>query len=248
MEWRDQGVLLSVRKHGEHAAIIEVLTSEHGRHAGVVQGGASRKMAPVLQPGAQVLVEWRARLEDHLGSFKVEPIRSRAASIMAERETLLLIGVIAAMLRAFLPEREEHPEIYARTLALLDALDQPEQRAGSYALWEVALLGELGFGLDLSVCASTGSAQDLIYVSPRSGRAVSRGAGAPYANRMLPLPGFMRLDEPELAETSTALDGLRMTGYFLEHQLAPSLGLKDLPAARMRYVSYLERSKTRERL
>jgi len=248
MEWRDQGVLLTMRKHGEHAAIIEVLTAEHGRHAGVVQGGGSRKMAPLLQPGGQISVEWRARLEEHLGSFKVEPIRSRAASIMAERANLLMLGAITSMLSALLPEREEHPNIYAKTLDLLDKMDAPEERSGAYVLWEMALLEELGFGTDLTSCAATGSYQDLIYVSPRSGRAVSRDAGEPYKDRLLPLPGFLRLADPALAQTATALEGLRMTGYFLENQLAPALGRDDLPAARGRFLSYLEREARDEKV
>jgi len=225
MEWSDQGVLLSMRKHGEHAAIIEVLTAEHGRHAGIVQGGGSRRMAPLLQPGGQVALEWRARLEDHLGSFKVEPIRSRAATIMADRTNLLLLGTISAMLTAFMAEREPHAGIYARTLDLLDSMENAESRFGAYVFWELELLRDLGFGIDLTTCAATGTHRDLIYISPRSGRAVSREAGAPYKDRMLPLPGFL-----------------------FTHQLAPSLGVKELPAARARWLGHLERSARNEKV
>lgn len=228
MDWRDEGALLTVHPHGESAAIIEVFTAEHGRHAGVVRGGGSRKMAPVLQPGAQLSVEWRARLEEHLGAFRVEPIRSRAAAMMSDRRALAAIGSVASLITAYLPERESHPAFYARTMALLDGLGEAEDWPRHYAMWELALLAELGFGLDLTVCAATGLTQDLVYVSPKSGRAVSRLAGEPYRDRMLPLPGFMIG-----REGGDMAAALRLTGYFLQHWAAAAIG-KQPPAARGR--------------
>jgi DNA repair protein RecO (recombination protein O) len=239
MEWRDEGVLLSVRKHGEGSAIIEVFTEQHGRYAGLVRGGGSRKMAPILQPGAQLSVEWKARLEDHLGSFTIDPIKSRAVSIMSERSTLAAMGSIASLLCLGLPEREAHHSLYARTLDLVDALGETTDWPARYALWEHALLAEMGFGLDFSECAATGSTQDLIYVSPRSGRAVSREGGKDYIDLMLPLPRFLNMGEPT-EDSSAVTDALRTTGHFIETWLMPSFGRNKLPASRDRLLKSLK--------
>lgn len=240
MEWRDQGALLGVRQHGETSAIIEVFTAEHGRHAGVVRGGVSRRIAPILQPGAQLDVTWRARLDDHIGAFTVEPIRSRSAVIMADRLALAALGAITALLGFALPEREAHPALYARTVALLDALGATPVWPRDYLLWELALLEELGFGLDLSRCAATGATDDLAYVSPKSGAAVSRAGAGAWSDRLLPLPPALRglpaAGPAELAE------GLRTTGHFLDTWLAPALGERPLPAARARFVAALARA------
>ena len=239
MDWRDEGVLLTVRKHGEGSAIIEVFTAEHGRHAGIMPGGASRKMAPILQPGAQLSLEWKARLEEHLGAFTIDPVKSRAAAIMSDRAALAAMGSIAAMLTTGLAEREAHRELYHRTEDLLDALGETADWPSRYALWEMALLTDVGFGLDFSECAATGVTQDLIYVSPKSGRAVSRNGGADWADHLLPLPRFLRMDEPD--ETlSDVTDALRTTGYFLENWFMPTLG-KQMPQARQRLISVFER-------
>lgn len=240
MEWRDTGALLSVRKHGEGSAIIEVFTAEHGRHAGLVRGGGSRKMAPLLQPGAQLSVEWKARLEDHLGAFTIDPIKSRAAQIMADRAALAAMGSISSLLTLSLPEREPHPRFYARTIDLLDALGETPDWPARYALWENALLADMGFGLDFSECAATGATQDLIYVSPRSGRAVSRDGGKDYADLMLPLPRFLRLDDPT-EDPAEVTSSLRTTGHFLETWLMPALSRKT-PSARARLISALTRT------
>lgn len=239
MEWRDTGALLSVRKHGEGSAIIEVFTTEHGRHAGLVRGGGSRKMAPLLQAGAQLSVEWKARLEDHLGSFTIDPVKSRAASIMADRASLAAMGSISALLTLSLPEREPHPSLYNRTIDLLDALGETSDWPARYALWENALLADMGFGLDFSECAATGVTQDLVYVSPRSGRAVSRKGGADYADLMLPLPRFLRMDDPT-EDCVEVTSSLRTTGHFIETWLMPALGRKT-PSARGRLISALTR-------
>jgi recombinational DNA repair protein (RecF pathway) len=158
IEWRDEGAVLAVRPHGENAAIVEVFTAAHGRHAGVVRGGTGRRMAPVLQPGTQVEVVWRARLADHLGAFTVEPLRSRAALVMSDRLALAGLNAVAALLAQVLPEREAHPGLYAQTVQVLDLLGQEEVWPLAYLRWEMALLEEMGFGLDLSVCAATGGA------------------------------------------------------------------------------------------
>jgi DNA repair protein RecO (recombination protein O) len=237
MDWRDEGALLFVRGHGESAAIIEVFTSGHGRHAGIVRGGASRKVAPILQPGAQLDVTWRGRLEDHLGTFTVEPLKSRT-SLLGDRLALAGLNAICALLRFALPEREPHPGLYAATIDLLDALGQGPDWVLTYLRWELMLLEELGYGLDLSRCAATGSREDLAYVSPKSGRAVARGAAGEWADRLLPLPvclmGQGGASPDELAA------GLRTTGYFLEHRIAHDLHRK-LPEARQRFVELLAR-------
>lgn len=166
IEWREQGMLLSVRKHGEANAIIEVLTRDHGLHAGVVRGGASRKQSPLLQIGAQLDLTWRARIEDHIGSFVVEPVRSRAVPIMADRAALAALQSVAALLTTCLPEREPVEELHDRTHDLLDSLARQPDWPQLYAQWELSLLADLGFGLDLTVCAVTGVTQQLRYVRP----------------------------------------------------------------------------------
>lgn len=238
MDWRDQGTLLSVRKHGETSVIVEVFTADHGRHAGVVRGGVSRKIAPILQPGAQLDLNWRARLEDHLGAFTVEPVKSRAG-IMSDRLALAGLNAMTALLSFALPEREAHPRLYAHSVAMFDLLGQTDAWPVAYLQWELALLEELGFGLDLSACAVTGEADDLVYVSPKSGRAVSAEGAGEWADRMLPLP-------PELLGVLTGgaagvVEGLTTTGHFLRHGLAHSLGNKPLPEARARLVDRLAR-------
>lgn len=235
MEWRDQGILLSSRRHGEASAIIEVFTPSRGRHAGVVRGGASRKMAPVLQPGAQLDLAWRARLEDHIGTFTAEPLRSRAAASMDNRLSLAGLNAVCALLLFCLPEREAHARLYRRTETLLDLLDQPDIWPLAYLRWEMVLLEELGFGLDLSGCAVLGvQANDLSYVSPRTGRAVSRAGAGEWADKLLPLPPCL-LGEG-MAEDAEVAEALGVTGYFLHQRVAPELGHKPLPEARARFL------------
>lgn len=239
MDWRDQGILLAVRRHGETSAIIEVFTQEHGRHAGVVRGGTSRKIAPILQPGAQLDVSWRARLEDHIGSFTVEPLRSRAAAAMSGRMALAGLNAVTALLSFCLPEREPHPNLYRQSERLLDLLGQDEIWPLAYLRWELGLLEELGFGLDLRACAVTGTTDDLVYVSPRTGRAVSAAAAGDWANRLLPLPPCLRGQGP--APDAEIAEALGTTGYFMENRLAPSLGDRPLPEARRRFVDLVSR-------
>ncbi|WP_296765664.1 DNA repair protein RecO [Sediminimonas sp.] len=235
MEWRDQGMVLSVRRHGETSAIVEVFTPQHGRHAGVVRGGAGRRMAPVLQPGTQLDLTWRARLEDHIGTFTVEPLRGRAAGLMGDRLALAGLGAVTALLLFVLPEREAHPALYARSEALLDLLGRSDVWPLAYLQWELAVLEEMGFGLDLASCAVLGAAaNDLSYVSPRTGRAVSRGGAGDWADRLLPLPACMLGHGP--APDSEVMQGLGTTGHFLRARLAPALGNRPLPEARDRFV------------
>jgi DNA repair protein RecO (recombination protein O) len=237
MDWRDEGVILSMRPHGETAAIIEVLTAGHGRHAGVVRGGASRKLAPVLQPGTGVQLEWRARLDEHIGSFTVEPLRSRA-HLLADRLALAGLLSACALLRAALPEREPHPELWSASLGLFDLLGSPGW-SSAYLRWELRLLEELGFGLDLSACAVTGATEGLAYVSPKTGRAVTRAGAGDWADRLLPLPEGLAGAAPLTPES--VVQGLRLTGFFLDRGLRPVLHEKPLPEARSRLVDLLSR-------
>lgn len=238
MEWRDQGILLSARRHGETSAIIEVFTPEQGRHAGVVRGGTSRKIAPSLQPGAQLDVAWRARLEDHIGAFTVEPLRSRAAVAMQDRLALAGLNAVTALLSFCLPEREPHPALYQRTEALLDMLGQGDVWPLAYLKWELRLLKEMGYALDLESCAVTGVSEDLIYVSPKSGRAVSAKGAGEWADRLLPLPTVLRGGTGSDAEIA---QGLVTTGHFLTAHLARDLGGKPLPEARARFIDAFSR-------
>lgn len=238
MEWRDEGVLLAVRPHGESAAIIEVFTALHGRHAGVVRGGASRRLSPILQPGAHLSVVWRARLDGHIGAFVVEPMRSRTA-VLGDRMALSGLSSICTLLQVTLAEREPHPGLWASSIRLLDALQTETDWPLQYLRWEMKLLEEMGFGLDLTSCAVTGSREDLAYVSPKTGRAVSRAAAGEWASRLLPLPvallGQGPADRPEIVQ------GLALTGYFLARELTQMLNGRPLPEARTRLVDLLSR-------
>jgi len=237
MEWREEGLLLSVRRHGESAAIIEVFTQDHGRHAGVVRGGAGRRMAPLLQPGGQLDLTWRARLDDHIGSFTFEPVKSRAAAVMADRAALLALSSVCSLLGFALPERAAHPALYRHSVDLLDTLGAAPGWPLAYLRWELKLLEDMGFGLDLSSCAVTGQRDDLIHVSPRSGRAVSRTGAGEWADRLLPLPPCLLGQGP--ADVGEVAAGLRTIGHFLHHRLAPALGDRPLPEARRRLVDAL---------
>lgn len=239
IEWRDDGALLKVRKHGETAAIIEVFTQSHGRAAGIVRGGTSRKIAPLLQPGAQLDVTWKARLDSHLGSFTVEPVRSRAAQVMQDRLALAGLNAVSGILAYVLPERESYPALYARTVQLLDLLGQSDVWPLAYLQWEVALLEDMGFALDLSACAVSGLNDDLFYVSPRTGRAVSRLAAGDWADRLLPLPHVL-LGKGD-ADPEQIVIALRTTGHFLNNHLAKSLGDKPITQARQRLIDVLSR-------
>ena len=236
MEWSDDAIVLSVRPHGESGAILEALTRGHGRHLGLVRGGASRKLKPVLQPGNGVRLVWRARLADHLGSFTVELDRARAGELMNNREALAGLNAFAAVASATLPERAPYYDpVFAAACVLLDAMidDGLAHWGALYVRWEVGLLEALGFGLDLSHCAATGATEDLRYVSPKSGRAVSAEAGAPYAARLFRLPAFVLGSQNADVSAADITAGLTLAGHFLLERVLHPNG-KDMPAARLR--------------
>jgi DNA repair protein RecO (recombination protein O) len=229
MEWRDEGVVLAVRSHGETSAIAEIFTLDHGRCLGLVRGGRSRHMRPVLQAGNLVSLVWRARLEEHLGNFTLEPVSLRAGFIIENALRLTGLGSLTALAQV-LPEREPHPKLYHAMRIVLEAIDHDELWPALMVRWEMGLLDELGFGLDLSKCASTGQVEDLVYVSPRTGKAVSRGAGTPYHDRLFGLPDFLR--GGSAASVSDVQAGFKLTGYFLErHVFGPRN--TGIPQARM---------------
>lgn len=238
MQWQDEGVVLAARRHGETAAVATLFTRDHGRHAGLVRGGAGRRARPLYQPGNRLSVTWRARLPEHLGALTAEPLRLYAALLLDDPARLAALGAACALIEARLPERDPHPALYRALVDLLDDLSGRPDWPADYVRFELALLAELGFGLDLSACAVTGSHEDLAYVSPRSGRAVSRGAAGAYADRLLPLPGFLAGGGPP--DAAEVLDGLRLTGYFLRRHLFEADD-RPVPGARERLLALLGR-------
>ena len=227
MEWTDDGIVLGVRRHGESGAIVELLTREHGRHLGMVRGGAGSRMRPLLQPGNSVRAVWRARLDEHLGTYAIEGLRLRAALLLASPHGAYGVTHLASLAR-LLPERDPHEGIYELLNHTLDDFDDVGSAAVHLVRFELAMLAELGFGLDLENCAATGATTDLIYVSPKSGGAVSRTAGEPWHDRLLRLPPFLRRDQDlgqDIANGWTEqdlLDGFQLTGLFLlRHVLEP---------------------------
>jgi DNA repair protein RecO (recombination protein O) len=237
IDWRDEGFVIATRPHGETSAILEVFARAHGRHLGVVRGGASRKMAAALQPGTGLQLEWRARLEDHIGSLTVEPMKSRA-HLLSDRLALAGLLSICALLRVALPEREPHPALWSATVGLMDQLGEADWTS-AYLRWEVLLLQELGFGLDLSACAVTGATKGLAYVSPKTGRAVTAAGAGEWADRLLPLPAGL-IETTALSPKSVA-EGLKLTGFFLDRGLRPVLHDRPLPEARARLLDLLTR-------
>lgn len=235
MEWSDEGIVLAVRRHGESAAIVSLLTQGHGRHAGLVRGGASRRMRGFLQPGNGVSATWRARLEEHLGTLTVEPMASHA-TLYDKPGPLAALTAATALVESALPERAPHPELYHLLGELLAALDRPGW-GEAYVRWELALLADLGFGLDLDSCAATGSNDGLAWVSPKSGRAVSLSAGEPWRDKLLALPPFLTGEggAPDIAQLN---EGLRLTGWFLERHVFSAHNART-PDSRERLVGYL---------
>lgn len=235
MEWIDDGIVIAVRPHGEAGAILDVLTRVHGRHLGLVRGGASRRLKPVLQPGNTLRLAWRARLSEHLGNFTTELERARTGELLERRDALAGLNAFSSVASTALPEREPHRSVFEAGEILLDAmmLEDFDHWGPLYVRWEAGLLDELGFGLDLSQCAATGSTEDLRYVSPRSGRAVSGTAGAPYAERLFRLPGFLLGSQNAIDSRADIADGLRLTGHFLEARVL-SPHNRQMPVARLR--------------
>lgn len=238
MEWRDKGIVLAVRPHGETSAIVEILTESQGRHAGLVKGARSKAMRPILQPGNEVTVAWRARLAEHLGTFQIEADHLGAGAVMEDRAALAGLNSACALAVMALPEREAHPAVHAGFGLLLEAFGNADVWPAIYVRWEAGLLSDLGYGLDLRKCAVTGTTGDLSHVSPRTGRAVCREEAAPYAAKLLELPGFLR-GSGEIGEGDIA-KGLELTGYFLERRVLWPVD-KQLPEARGRLIAELER-------
>lgn len=236
MEWEDVGLVLSARPHGESSAILSLLTGEHGRHAGLARGARSRSRRGALEPGTLVRATWRARLTEHLGSYVCEGVRSLAAPVLADPGRLSALASVCALLDSALPEREPHLELFGETLSVLEHLPEPDW-GRRYVVWEIRLLEALGFGFDLSRCAVTGRTTDLAYVSPRTGRAVTREVAAPYVDRLLPLPPFL-VDADAEADQGAVLEGLRLTGHFLARDTLGALH-RPLPPARHRLVDRL---------
>jgi DNA repair protein RecO (recombination protein O) len=239
MQWTDEGIVLGVKRHGESSVILELMTLERGRHLGLVRGGAGTRLRGVLQPGNSLRATWRARLDEHLGHYAVEGINLRASRFLGAAHAVHGVTHLAALCR-LLAEREPHARLFAALDAILDVVDEPLAAATAIARFELDFLAELGFGLDLSSCAATGATADLAYVSPRSGRAVSRAAGADYRDRLLPLPAFLHADElPTGAADLT--EAFALSGFFLDrHAFAPR-GLP-LPAARSRFVAAISKA------
>lgn len=232
IEWRDHGVVLSARPLGEDGLIVRALTREHGLHAGLARWTTSRRRGGfVLQPGVEADMVWRSRLADQLGSWRMEPTRDHASFWLDDPRRLAAVASAAALLEAALPEREAHPALAAGLEAFLAALAD-ELWPAAYIGFEIGVLAELGFALDLTECAATGATEDLVYVSPRSGRAVSAAAGAPYKDRMLPLPTFLA-GRADLDDVGVA-QGLKLTGHFLGRDVLGALH-RDIPAARRRF-------------
>ncbi len=235
MEWRDEAIILGLKKYGETSVIVEALTRNHGRHRGVVRGGRSKRFSAVIQPGNTVELVWRARIEEQLGQFAVEGLKLRAANLITQASSLYALSTLASHCR-LLPERDPHEMLYETLEVLVDHLHEPKLIAALLIRFEIALLTELGFGIDLSCCAATGSTQELIYVSPKSARAVCRVAGEPYKNKLLKLPDFLNgrgvLAEPDKEELSA---GFTLSSYFLDRHVFDPRGIL-MPEARQAFI------------
>jgi DNA repair protein RecO (recombination protein O) len=238
MQWTDEGILLSMRAHGEGHAVAEILTRAHGRHLGLVRGGSSRRMRPILQPGNSLSLTWTARLESHLGSFTLDLLVERAGRWLHHAAPLHAVSTLGSHLH-LLAEREQHIELYDHLVALLNILGDPQIAAAHFVRFEMDLLQDLGFGLDLSSCAATGDTDNLTHVSPRTGRAVGEATAAPYKERLLRLPEFLSSSEITSAPSEEDVaDGARLTGYFLERHVYAPRELQ-LPQARAAFFRAL---------
>jgi len=241
MQWTDEGIVLGAKRHGEANAILELMTREHGRHLGLVRGGAGSRMRPVLQPGNSVNAVWRARLDEHLGAYVIEGLRLRPAISLGASHAVYGVTHVAALVR-LLPERDPHRAVYAALEEIVDRLHDARRAGPLVARFELALLAELGFGLDLAQCAATGDKSDLIYVSPKSGRAISREAGGPWRDKLMRLPAFLtaedRGDEPSAADVA---DGFEITGFFLARHVLEPRGLA-LADARRHFIAAIARA------
>ena len=244
MEWRDEGIILGTRRHGETSAILELMTREHGRHLGLVRGGRSRRMRPLLQAGNRVDVIWRARIDEHLGLMQVEPVSFAAARLIDQPVALYGLQLAAAHLR-LLPERDPHRGLFEVLTVILEHCDDPLVAGELLLRFELTMLEELGFGLDLKRCAASGSDENLAYVSPKSGRAVSRDAGAPWADKLLEMPFFV--SRPTIRATSLAevVTAFRLTGFFFQRHIWEPRALRS-PDARDGFLAALARSLSKD--
>lgn len=243
MHWTDEGIVLGVRRHGEASAILEVMTCAHGRHLGLVRGGAGSRLRPVLQPGNSLRVTWSARLDDHLGTFAVEGLNLRAGSFLTLSHAVYAVTHLAALAR-LLPERDPHESVFDSLGTILDGLDDPAVAGARVVHFEMQMLGELGVGLDLTSCAASGETRDLVYVSPKSGRAVSRAAGEPWRDRLLPLPAFLAEENHGPPSAAELAQGFDLTGFFLAREVLESRGLS-LPEARAHFIAAIGRAAVR---
>ena len=236
MEWQDRGVVLGSRAYGETSVIVELLTAHHGRHLGVVRGGRSRRLRPVLQPGNTVAATWRARIDDHMGTYAIEPLALRAGRFIDSVEALQAVNHLCGLGR-LLPERDPHAVLHDMLDAMMDGIENRITLPLQIIQFELSLLAELGFGLDLTRCAATQTREGLVYVSPKTGRAVCEKAGAPYRDRLLSLPAFLR---PESGADPISRDdlaaGFRLTEHFLNRDVFAPRNLSP-PDARRSYLA-----------
>jgi DNA repair protein RecO (recombination protein O) len=240
MEWQDRGIIIGTRRHGETSLILEVMTEQRGRHLGLVRGGRSRKQQPLLQPGNEVELTWRARLADHLGTYQVEPLALAAARLMEQPSGIYGIQLLASHLR-LLPERDRHVELFRAMEVVIEHLCEPEIAGPLMVRFELRLLEELGFGLDLSACAGTGQRNDLIYVSPKTGRAVSRLAGDPWKDKLMALPAFLG-GQPSAVPTAAEMAGaFELTAFFLRRHVYEPRAIKE-PDARAGFITAVGRA------
>jgi DNA repair protein RecO (recombination protein O) len=240
MQWTDEGIVLGVKRHGESNAILELMTRDHGRHLGLVHGGAGTRMRPVLQPGNSVSAVWRARLDEHLGTYVVESLRSRTATLLGCSHAVHGVTHLAALVR-LLPERDPHPIVYVTLHDIMDQLEDVSRAGPLVARFELAMLAELGFGLDLESCAATGGISDLAYVSPKSGRAVSREAGEPWRDKLMRLPAFLGDEDFAAPHAADLASGFDVTGFFLARHVYEPRGLP-LPDARRHFIAAVIRA------
>jgi DNA repair protein RecO (recombination protein O) len=240
MHWIDEGIVLGVRRHGEANAILELMTCAHGRHLGLVRGGAGSRLRPVLQPGNSLRATWSARLDDHLGTFAVEGLNLRAGSFLTLSHAVYAVTHLAALAR-LLPERDPHESVFDSLGTILDGLDDPAVAAAHVVHFEMQMLGELGVGLDLASCAASGETRDLVYVSPKSGRAVSRAAGEPWRDRLLPLPAFLAEEQHGPPSAAELAQGFGLTGFFLAREVLEPRGLS-FADARAHFIAAIGRT------
>lgn len=243
MEWTDSGFVLATRRHGETSLIVEAFTASRGRHLGLVKGGRSARHRAVLQPGNRLRLTWRARLAEHLGHFTVEAEALNAAGIMQEPLALAALNTVNELVR-LLPERDPHEQLFSLFAEIVEGLPDRAGWPGDLARFELRLLAELGFGLDLESCAATGASADLVYVSPKSGRAVSAAAGAPFADKLLPLPAFLRTDADLPEGPDNLLEAFRLTGFFLDRNIFGPRGIA-APQSRARLLRLLQEARER---